>query len=362
MPAHAPHRGNQVPSSILGDLSYGPKDHYWCLHVGWQLGRLEFFWGNKAFDEQMNAMLAKSAAETTDDIKRLLAPVAVSLHEELDSFAEISQRLMNDVTDRYGPEYVAFILIGMAAVRLSLAAGVDNPSKRNEMQQLARSCLTSVTGIYIADKDALFDRMTEASIEAPPQLADLLLSIQRASSLEQTLSPAEPENITVLFATADPTDASRLRIGEECRNIQQMLQIARYRDRYRLVERFSVRVPDLTQVILDEKPSIVHFCGHGTSTGAICFESVTGQMQEVEPEALAALFSAAGGVQCVVLNACFSATQAEAITKVVPFVVGMKKEIGDPAAIAFATGFYQALGAGRSIPDAFRFGIVSWSS
>lgn len=34
------------------------------------------------------------------------------------------------------------------------------------------------------------------------------------------------------------------------------------------------------------------------------------------------------------------------------------KAIGDNAAIAFAIGFYQALGAGRTIEDAYRFGCV----
>jgi hypothetical protein len=36
----------------------------------------------------------------------------------------------------------------------------------------------------------------------------------------------------------------------------------------------------------------------------------------------------------------------------------MDRAIGDQAAVAFTLGFYQALGAGRSIPDAFAFGKV----
>ena len=196
------------------------------------------------------------------------------------------------------------------------------------------------------------------AVVAVALMMPLVWSGIRKRRQQEAPAAVEQEKITVLFAAADPTDASRLRLGEEIRNIQQMLQSARYRDRYRLVERFSIRVPDLTQAILDEKPRVVHFSGHGTSTGALCFESVTGEMQGVAPEALAGLFRVAGGVECVLLNACFSAAQAQAIAKVVPFVVGMKKEIGDSAAIAFSVGFYQALGAGRSIPDAFKFGVV----
>lgn len=299
-----------MADSILGDLSYAPKDHYWCLSAGWQLGRLEFLWRNDSFDEQMNERVAKEATETIDAIKGTLAPVGMSLHDEADSFTVISQRLMNDTADRYGAEHVAFILLGMAGVRLWLASNVDSIAKQKEMRQLAKSCFTSITGVYVADKEALFSRIAEADVQNAAQLADLLVHIQREETqAKQSPSRTDQEKITVLFAAADPTDASRLRLGEEFRDIQQMLQLARYRDQYRLVTRMAVRVTDLTQAILDEKPRIFHFSGHGTSVGAICLEDVNGQAQEVAPEALANLFRAAGGIDCVMLNACFSVLQ-----------------------------------------------------
>jgi hypothetical protein len=349
-----------VPDSILGALWYTPKDHYWCLSVGWQLGRLEFLsGGHESFDEQTKELVDKAATEAVDAIKGTLAPVGVSLLDEADSFREVSERFMNDTADRYGPEHVAFVLLGMAGLRLALASDVDSFAKQTEMRQLATSCLTNITGVYVADKEALFNRIAEAAIQTPAQLADLLMHIQREEpQAEQSPHPAEDDKITVLFAAADPSDETRLRLGEEFRNIQQMLQIARFRDRYHLATRMSIRVPDLTQAILDENPRIFHFSGHGTSDGFICLEDVTGKAQDVAPEALANLFRTAGGVECVVLNAWFSAVQAKAITQVVPYVVGMQRKVGDAAAIAFAVGFYQALGAGRSIPDAFAFGVV----
>jgi hypothetical protein len=95
-------------------------------------------WRNQSFDEQMNELVSKEAIDTIEAIKGTLAPVAVSLHDEADSFIEISQQLMNDTADRYGPEQVAFILLGMAGVRLALASGVDSITKQKEMRQLAR--------------------------------------------------------------------------------------------------------------------------------------------------------------------------------------------------------------------------------
>ena len=165
--------------------------------------------------------------------------------------------------------------------------------------------------------------------------------------------------ISVLFVVADPTDASRLRLGEELREVQEKLQLARLRKRFELRQRMSVRPADISQALLDVQPQIVHFSGHGTANGALCFESQAGEIHPIQPDALAALFEQfADQVICVVLNACHSETQAKAIAEHIRYVIGMNQAIGDRAAIAFTIGFYQALGAGRTIEDAYKLGCV----
>jgi hypothetical protein len=66
-------------------------------------------------------------------------------------------------------------------------------------------------------------------------------------------------------------------------------------------------------------------------------------------------------VECVLLNACYSEIQAQAIAAHIPFVIGMSQAVGDKAAREFAVGFYDALGAGKSIPLAYKFGCASIS-
>jgi acyl carrier protein len=63
-------------------------------------------------------------------------------------------------------------------------------------------------------------------------------------------------------------------------------------------------------------------------------------------------------LNCIIMNACYSATQATAIARHIPYVIGMSQAVGDRAAIAFSVGFYQALGAGRSIENAFKLGVA----
>jgi CHAT domain-containing protein len=166
--------------------------------------------------------------------------------------------------------------------------------------------------------------------------------------------------ISVLFLAADPTNEARLRLGEELREIQEkLLYIAKHRDNFLLDQRMSVRPTDVSQALLDVEPKVVHFSGHGSAAGELCFENKNGQIQRIEPETLAALFEQfSDHVECVILNACYSEPQAKAISQHIKYVIGMNKAIGDRAAIAFSIGFYQALGAKRSIEEAFQLGKV----
>ena len=67
-----------------------------------------------------------------------------------------------------------------------------------------------------------------------------------------------------------------------------------------------------------------------------------------------ALFTALkDNIRLVMLNACYSRPQAEAVVEFIDCAVGMKKAIGDQAAIVFAASFYRALGFGRSVKEAF---------
>jgi hypothetical protein len=69
--------------------------------------------------------------------------------------------------------------------------------------------------------------------------------------------------------------------------------------------------------------------------------------------------AAARSVRVVVLNACYTTVQADALRAKVDCVVGMSGAIGDYAARAFAIRFYGALGNRRSIGNAVAQGIAA---
>jgi hypothetical protein len=160
----------------------------------------------------------------------------------------------------------------------------------------------------------------------------------------------------ILFLASNPTNTGRLRLDKEVREITEGLKRSNERDQFDLIPTFAVRVDDLRRSLLDHAPRIVHFAGHDGADG-IVVENDQGQASQVPNEALAGLFElCAGQIECVILNACYSDLQAEAIAKHIPYVIGMRTAVSDDAALEFAVGFYDALGAGKPIEDAFRFG------
>jgi len=69
--------------------------------------------------------------------------------------------------------------------------------------------------------------------------------------------------------------------------------------------------------------------------------------------------SAANSARLIVLNACYSDRQANALCKVVDCVVGMAGAIDDNTACAFAVSFYRALGNRRSVDNAVQQAIAA---
>jgi hypothetical protein len=194
---------------------------------------------------------------------------------------------------------------------------------------------------------------------------------------------------TILFLAANPTGTDPLALGEEAHAIQAELERSGYRDCFELETRWAVQPLDLLRDLRKLKPTVVHFSGHGVlspaGTGAtgrtpsrhvvattgtydhepqrgLFFQGPDGRAQVVTAQALNETFGAAGSsVRLVVLSACYSDVQAEALRAHVDCVVGMSGSILDDAARNFAIGFYGGLGERESIAAAFRQGCAAIS-
>lgn len=166
--------------------------------------------------------------------------------------------------------------------------------------------------------------------------------------------------ISILILTANPsnTGSDPLRLDMEVRRVEEALQRSRYRDRFQITAKLAVRTLDLRRALLDYRPQIVHFSGHGTGEQGLVLENDAGKVQLVSTEALAGLFGIfeTGEIECVLLNACYSEVQAKEIHAYVDCVIGMNQPIGDKSAVLFAEAFYDALGAGSPYDEAYKIG------
>jgi len=165
--------------------------------------------------------------------------------------------------------------------------------------------------------------------------------------------------IKALFLEANPRSTNRLAIDEEMHAIEQKLRASEHRDALVFQSAWAVRPDDLLQLLNQHQPHVVHFSGHGSGEG-LSLAGDDGRDRLVSTRALKALFTTLkDNIRLVVLNACYSREQAQALVEIIDCVIGMKESIHDETATAFASSFYRAIGFGRSIQEAFEQGITS---
>lgn len=164
----------------------------------------------------------------------------------------------------------------------------------------------------------------------------------------------------VLFFAADPLSAqpdgraARLLLDEDVRQIREKVRAAEHRDALEFDLRLAARPDDLLQALNETRPQVVHFSGHGESEGLVLAGANGRGPHVVDAAALGQLFEVfRGDIRVVVLNACFSLPQAQAIAASVGCAIGTRSAISDEAAITFGAAFYRAIAFGHSVKMAY---------
>src|SRR4051812_34182776 len=122
------------------------------------------------------------------------------------------------------------------------------------------------------------------------------------------------DKVKVLFLAANPSGTPPLQLDEEIRRITAKVRASEFRDSLELISRWAVQPDDLLQALLEVKPHVVHFSGHGSRAQELIMLDDRDEPKPVSKEALVHLFRILrDNVRVVVLNACYSRPQAEAI-------------------------------------------------
>src|SRR3954453_12447380 len=113
------------------------------------------------------------------------------------------------------------------------------------------------------------------------------------------------DKVKVLFLAANPAGTQLLQLDEEIRQITAKVRAAEYRDSLELISRWALRPDDLLQALLEVKPHVVHFSGHGSPAAQLILLDDQGKPKPVSQDALVNLFRILkDNVRVVVLNAC----------------------------------------------------------
>src|SRR5262249_44984613 len=99
---------------------------------------------------------------------------------------------------------------------------------------------------------------------------------QTDGKVRPTMTTYQPK--TILFLAANPKGTSPLRLDEEIKRIETVMERAKRRDQFRLVQKWAVTDDDLRRALLDHEPQIVHFSGHGAGDDGLAFEDDAGKL------------------------------------------------------------------------------------
>jgi len=193
-----------------------------------------------------------------------------------------------------------------------------------------------------------------------------------AAAPPASVSPPERGKLSILFLAADPAGTNPCTLDRQAHDIQAELERSGWRDSVQLVTQWAPESLDLLRA-LRKKPTVVHFAGTGKEAtdrrwgqallgdraNGLFLRGRDGRPRLVAPTALDQTFGAAGkSVKVVVMSACYSELQAEALLRHVDCVVGMPASLPD-AAKAYAIGFYGALGEREPVATAHDQGCAA---
>ena len=153
---------------------------------------------------------------------------------------------------------------------------------------------------------------------------------------------------TILVLAANPLDTDNVGFSREVDAIKDGLQ--KQGSPFKLEHQLATNIEKMRKSILQHKPTIVHFSGHGLkSETGIMLEDNNGGKHIVETKDIAEFFGIVAkarkesSIDCVVLNACYSEKQANAISQHIPYVIGIKNQISSDIALEFSVAFYDGI-------------------
>ncbi len=182
-----------------------------------------------------------------------------------------------------------------------------------------------------------------------------------------------PPPLHLLIVTFAPRDLPPLDSNAEIRRIRDALSTLESEGVVSIQELRDPPLDVLRRTLREQHIEAMHTIGHGdyrSDTPLLALTKPDGNAQLVSAETFAINLAGADSLRLVVFNACDTAIQSTTAALVgiapqvmalgnLPATVAMASRITDGSAVAFAQGFYRALGRGEDIDTAMREGRIA---
>lgn len=176
---------------------------------------------------------------------------------------------------------------------------------------------------------------------------------------DSSISESENKSLNILFVAANPTNLSRTQTDKEYNIIKEEIALGNHKDSFKFLEpQMAVKITQLIRAFLQQAPDIIHFSGHGNTRGiVITKEDNTSQFLSLDM--MIRLFKPLKGItKYVILNSCYSAQQAEEISKFGMYVIGNNLPVENDTALSFSKGFYAGLSTRKNLDDAINSALI----
>jgi hypothetical protein len=158
----------------------------------------------------------------------------------------------------------------------------------------------------------------------------------------------------ILYIASNPKDENSLALEREMTELQRELMHVDKLGSIVFRALPNLEIDRLPTILKEFAPDLVHISAHGSPDGLMFSSGEQGRQQFVKTDQLVALFRAVvPRPRLVYLSACSAENIADQLRLVIPFTIGTTAEISNEAARRSALKFYEWLGRGSSIQEAF---------
>lgn len=157
----------------------------------------------------------------------------------------------------------------------------------------------------------------------------------------------------MVFFGSNPNDTTRLNLDIESREVSNIIR--RGEKRIKLIKEFAITYELFREIILIEKPNLIHLSGHSTGEEFI-FHNAENYAVKVPFSKIASFLDLIrDSIEIIFLNAKISKNSINHFLRVVDYFAGTTELLSDKEAINYSSGFYTAIAYGKTYNEAIKF-------